>query len=120
MYAIRSYYDDWPGNVRELEHLLMRASLKAARRGEARPLIRPEHLDLNEAVVTSVEASSAMTGLDTVPLPPDGLRMAVDSFQRQLIRQALADHDGNWSATARSLQLDRANLTRLARRLGLA
>ncbi len=116
--ALKQY--DWPGNVRELEHLLMRASLKAARRGEARPLIRPEHLDLNEAVVTSVEASGAMTGLDTVPLPPDGLRMAVDSFQRQLIRQALADHDGNWSATARSLQLDRANLTRLAKRLGLA
>ena len=106
--------------VRELEHLLMRASLKSARRGEARPLIRPEHLDLNEAAVAAVEPASAMTGSGNAPLPPAGLREAVDSFQRQLIRQALEDHDGNWSAAARSLQLDRANLTRLARRLGLA
>ena len=36
-----------------------------------------------------------------------------------LIAATLAQQDGNWSATARILQLDRANLNRLAKRLGL-
>ena len=53
--------------------------------------------------------------LDQLPL-----RDAVDAYQKQRILQALTTQDGNWSAAARDLQLDRANLNRLAKRLGLA
>ena len=48
-----------------------------------------------------------------------GFRESVDAFQRRLVLQAIQDHNGNWTAAAKSLQVDRANLHRLARRLGL-
>ncbi|HDX8437299.1 TPA: nitric oxide reductase transcription regulator, partial [Aeromonas dhakensis] len=54
------------------------------------------------------------------PLPGClGLRAATDAFQLALIEQTLAAHDGNWAATARTLELDSGNLHRLAKRLGL-
>ena len=106
---------DWPGNVRELEHLLLRASLKAAREEPGRPLIRPHQLDLPEETASpSHQAAEPTSAASTL-----SLRDAVDDFQRQLIIHALNETQGNWSATARLLQLDRANLNRLAKRLGL-
>ncbi|MDV7211776.1 helix-turn-helix domain-containing protein, partial [Azotobacter beijerinckii] len=47
------------------------------------------------------------------------LRQAVEGFQRERILAALEAHDHNWAAAARALGVDRANLHRLARRLGL-
>ena len=52
-------------------------------------------------------------------LPEGGLRPAVQAYERQLIEHSLARHQGNWAAAARALQLDRANLHRLAKRLGI-
>ncbi|ELS5707743.1 hypothetical protein R5P42_004706 [Escherichia coli] len=48
-----------------------------------------------------------------------GLREAVDAFQKSLILQILQENDRNWSAAARQLKTDRANLNRLAIRLGI-
>ena len=108
---------DWPGNVRELEHLLMRASLKAAREQPQRPLIRAEHLELQaiEPTATAPATQPTQVTLD----PTLGLREIVERLERQLIEQALHQHEGNWSAAARALRLDRANLNRLAKRLGV-
>ena len=58
------------------------------------------------------------------PVSRDGerggdLRLALDNYQRQLIGQCLERHQHNWASAARELGLDRANLSRLARRLGL-
>ncbi|MDR3352024.1 MAG: hypothetical protein LBO00_03250 [Zoogloeaceae bacterium] len=51
---------------------------------------------------------------------PDGpLRPAIEALQRRMIVASLARHQGNRAAAARELGLDRANLNRLARRLGL-
>ena len=47
------------------------------------------------------------------------LRSAVDEFQRQRITHALALNKGVVAGAARSLGLDRANLMRLAQRLGM-
>lgn len=107
---------DWPGNVRELEHLLLRASLKAARRDGERVLVAADDLGLPMPKV-----SEADTGHEPVPpvLPGGALREAVEDFQRQLISHVLAQHDGNWTRAAQQLALDRANLQRLARRLGI-
>ncbi|GAA4500516.1 nitric oxide reductase transcriptional regulator NorR [Pseudaeromonas paramecii] len=111
--ALHQY--DWPGNVRELEHLLLRASLKAAQQEPTRPLIRLPHLGLSAGTLAPQPMPDAQR-VNNLP----GLRDAVEQYQRQLIEQALARHEGNWSAAARALQLDRANLNRLAKRLGLA
>ena len=48
-----------------------------------------------------------------------GLRDATDDFQRRLVSEALTQADFNWAKAGRLLQIDRANLTRLAKRLGL-
>ncbi|MGB6096550.1 MAG: nitric oxide reductase transcription regulator, partial [Comamonas thiooxydans] len=49
--------------------------------------------------------------------PEAGLRAAVSAYERQLVSSSLARHRGSWAAAARELQLDRANLQRLAKRL---
>ena len=48
-----------------------------------------------------------------------GLRASTDAFQSALIKKVLADHNDNWAATARALDIDCGNLHRLAKRLGL-
>ncbi len=117
--AMQSY--DWPGNVRELEHLLMRASLKTTRNQQGRPLILAEYLDI--PVPASQQENTETLPVYNMPATvisqETGLREAVDYFQRALILQSLEDNNSNWSAAARQLKTDRANLNRLAVRLGI-
>ena len=47
------------------------------------------------------------------------LRQATENYQRQLISACLERHQHNWASAARELGLDRANLGRMAKRLGL-
>ncbi|MEZ5662542.1 MAG: nitric oxide reductase transcriptional regulator NorR [Burkholderiaceae bacterium] len=115
----------WPGNVRELEHLIGRSVLKALVRHQPRPRILTltvNDLGLREAGPTTVETPAAMgqTTHEPVTAPGMSLRQMVDATERQLVWQALVRHGHNWAAAARELQMDRANLVRLARRLGLA
>jgi anaerobic nitric oxide reductase transcription regulator len=48
------------------------------------------------------------------------LRAATDQFQRQQILAALTFTQGHWTAAAKLLSLDRANLARMAKRLGIS
>ncbi|SFL89232.1 nitric oxide reductase transcriptional regulator NorR [Variovorax sp. OV329] len=125
----------WPGNVRELEYLIARAALKAKARQASAPAHAPRHA---RAAIVTVEATdldleahaAALPGVTAAPvqdaprLPPTGtprdLRTEVDAFQKRLVEQALEQHQGNTAAAARMLGLDRANLVRLAERLGVA
>lgn len=111
--ALAAY--DWPGNVRELEHLLLRASLKAMQRDPGKVMVRPDDLGLPHAPAVEDDAPAD----EPSALPETGLRDAVDAYQRRLIIAALGEHDGNWTQAAKRLGLDRANLQRLARRLGV-
>lgn len=117
----------WPGNVRELEHAIRRATVQALRR--PRPVGAPLSLaaaDLQLAshfIAAPAPAERPEAGLAPQTTPPDlpaeGLRSAVAQYERQLVQQALDAHGGRWAPAARALQLDRANLQRLAKRLGL-
>lgn len=49
----------------------------------------------------------------------ENLRDATEAFQRQMITRALEQNNRNWAACARALEMDVANLHRLAKRLGL-
>ncbi|MNC47945.1 Nitric oxide reductase transcription regulator NorR1 [compost metagenome] len=112
---------DWPGNVRELEHLIGRSALKALGQHSDRPrILTLEAIDLDlRATATPGTPPSPAAPLPAAPLPEGGLREAVDDYQRQVIEACLQRHEENWAAAARELGLDRANLSRLARRLGL-
>lgn len=109
---------DWPGNVRELEHLIGRSALKALGNCSTRPRIltlTAQDLDLPSREV--IETATAPP-----PPPPAAagdLRQATEAYQRQLISACLERHTHNWASAARELGLDRANLGRMAKRLGL-
>lgn len=122
---------DWPGNVRELEHVISSASLRAKARSK-----NPNHVTINTIDLGSVSFNKSI--LNQVPnkqhiqvqskvisseLVDDEnihLKDATEQFQHQLIVNTLERFDGNWAASARALNVDRANLIRLAKRLGIS
>lgn len=111
--CLRDYH--WPGNVRELEHAIHRAAVLARATQPHREIVlNPSHFALspNESPAPSAPA----------PLPrpeTQNLRDATEAFQRDLVRNTLEQCGHNWAACARHLDIDAANLHRLARRLGL-
>ena len=112
----------WPGNVRELEHLISRAVLKSLSVHTHRPrilTIEASVLGLDDdaqAVPVSARVDSAQAPVIRLG---EGLKEAVDAYQKTLITDALARHQGKWAVVARELNLDRANLARLGKRLGI-
>lgn len=108
---------DWPGNIRELEHLIGRAALRA-RASAKSAIISITAAQLGDLV--EVETDALSTQIPPVESGSElGLKQSTEQFQRQRIVQALDQAQGNWSAAAKALQVDRANLVRLAKRLGL-
>jgi len=110
----------WPGNVRELEHLIGRSALKALGNCKVRPKIlslSAMDLDLPREVVDNSSVPSEATA--ALPLISGDLRTATEQYQRQLISAALERNQDNWASAARELGLDRANLARMAKRLGM-
>lgn len=109
---------DWPGNVRELEHLIGRATLRARANNAGSSI--PQQLSAADlGLHTGIVPIHSAAQTPGAQLPLCGLRQAVDTYQRQLIQTALDSHQGNLSAAARALQIDRGNLHRLTRRLGV-
>lgn len=122
----------WRGNVRELEHLLSRGVLRALSRAPqalpGRSNVRPRMVtlgvaDLWEGMPEGRAAHSMAPPAVALPAAPDAdgweLRAAVQDYERRLVSACLQRHGWRWAAAARELQMDRANLQRLARRLGL-
>jgi len=117
----------WPGNVRELEHCISRAVLRAlsrndgsaSRAGTRLRIVTLGLADLWERaeVPAAAQATAPMDPATPAAAPEAGLRAAVSAYERQLVSSSLARHRGSWAAAARELQLDRANLQRLAKRL---
>jgi anaerobic nitric oxide reductase transcription regulator len=110
---------NWPGNVRELEHVISRAALKAKKEAKAQDIIAllPQHLELTEGTVSAEHNQPAVLPL----LNGSGLSLktATEEFQKQQIIHILSQTAGNWSLAAQQLGVDRANLARLAKRLGI-
>jgi len=109
----------WPGNVRELEHVISRAALKAKQSQWQQDIItiEAEHCELNLNTQTQALLTTPTTVSENSPQL--SLKQATDTFTHNLVSQQLEQHNFNWAATARTLCVDRANLIRLAKRLGI-
>jgi len=97
---------DWPGNVRELENTIERATLLC--NGD-----RIEPSDLPAAL------RGLASGKGPTPKLPDtgiDLRAAVESFENDLIRQALERTGWNKNQAAILLKLNRTTLVEMLKR----
>ncbi|HYT75900.1 MAG TPA: sigma 54-interacting transcriptional regulator [Vicinamibacterales bacterium] len=94
----------WPGNLDELRAVLDRV-LRAAPPGAVR----------QEDVLAHLPIDSAFTGV----APQSSLREARRQFERQYIASVLERNDWSMSDAARALGIERANLYRKTRQLGI-
>lgn len=117
--ALQQYH--WPGNVRELEHVISRASLKAKAKASANGIVsvHRESLELPDNSSFTTSLSKASVHYPRMSHNRD-LKAATHEFQKHCIVSAVTEAKGNWSEAARSLNTDRANLVRLAKRLGIS
>jgi anaerobic nitric oxide reductase transcription regulator len=110
----------WPGNVRELENMIARAILRASADHSPGNLVvlSPHHFGSGGFSPENAIGHGSQTGGgdDRIRKP---LRAAVDDLQRDLIKAALKNTNGNWAAAARALGVNRSNLHKLAKRLGI-
>ena len=112
----------WPGNVRELEHVISRAALfSKADYPTGITVISPTHLtglqidnEIKEKIQNADVLQPRLDKQETIDL-----RLETEAYQRDIIRKALETNEGNWTKAAQQLSMDRANLARLAKRLGI-
>jgi DNA-binding NtrC family response regulator len=102
--ALRAYR--WPGNVRELRNHLERLNLL---RGDG---------PLTLTAPDSPESASALPSPARLTFGEKGYREHVEDFERELIRAAL-EEGGSIAGAARLLRMDRGNLYRRIKALGL-
>ena len=107
----------WPGNVRELEHVIARAALKLLGRSsvEKQAILSINRGDLSLLDEDNPTQDKPLSMDDPVEIKD--LRIAQDDFLRAYITNVLQKNEENLSATARALNVDRANLARVLKRL---
>jgi two-component system nitrogen regulation response regulator NtrX len=96
----------WRGNVRELRNLMERLVVLVSKEVVS-------HRDVMEAL----QMTGAGAPADGGPLP---LRQARSRFERQYILERLSANRGNLGETARDLGIERTNLYRKMKQLGLS
>jgi anaerobic nitric oxide reductase transcription regulator len=103
--------------------MIGRSAFKALSRHRERPrILTLTAADLgmsanNGGELPAAASLSASTGADDAAATD--FRSTVTAYERTLVSDALERNNHNWAAVARALGMDRANLNRLARRLGL-
>ncbi len=96
----------WPGNVRELRNTMERLIIML-------PRGRVDVFDLPEAILRRTILN--FSG----PEESTSLQEARERFEREFILQKLAEHKGNVSRAAQVLKIERSNLYRKMRQLGI-
>ncbi len=102
---------DWPGNVRELENLVHRAVVME--KGER---IAAGDLPENICSLSCVDRRDAATRTNDFH---NARQFAIESFEKRFLTEALKRHQGNVSHVAREIGLDRRNLQKKFKSLGI-
>jgi len=96
----------WPGNVRELRNIMERMVIMTHQ-------ARIDIYDLPEPILN--RALLMQTGQEQ----ESSLQGARDRFEREFILQKLVEHRGNVARAAQALRIERSNLYRKIRQLGI-
>jgi two-component system nitrogen regulation response regulator NtrX len=100
----------WPGNVRELRNLCERLVI----------MTDEQTIDVQQVEpLVTVGAERSAGAVAQRPVSGVSLAEQVEAYERRLVAASLARNNGNMAAAARELGLDRANLHRKLKRLGL-
>jgi Nif-specific regulatory protein len=102
----------WPGNVRELQNAIERAVVLCGGSSITLGDLRPE---LRRPASPPQASQDLLSGR----VEPGPMAELVERFKRSLIQKTLQQSGGNQSEAARLLGLQRANLSRLMKALGL-
>jgi two-component system, NtrC family, nitrogen regulation response regulator NtrX len=108
MKALTNYH--WPGNVRELKNLIERLIIMV-------PSDRIELFDVESSLGPSVSVPGGI-GMEG-PLGEDSLREAMDQFEKAFILERLRENNWNISRTAEKMGVERSNLHRKLKALGI-
>jgi DNA-binding NtrC family response regulator len=103
----------WPGNVRELANVVERLII-------VHPGQHVSAADVRQVIPVSEVPPRRAEPQDAAAQPDASLNDQLDEHERMLIGRALAASGGNIAEAARRLQLDRPNLYRRMKRLGMA
>lgn len=101
----------WPGNIRELENLLERAYIL-----ETSDLLTPESFP---AELFEKDASSAVFSMDTHIRLSEARRKAVQSFERQYLKELMLQNKGKINQSAREAGISTRQLHKLMFKYGL-
>ena len=111
--AMRAYH--WPGNVRELRNVIERLMIMVP----ADAIAVDDLWFLDGQFEVPVRAPSAAPARPAAPETVVPLYEARDTWEREYLLKALAAFDGNMSRTADALGVERSNLYRKMRGLGI-
>jgi len=96
----------WPGNVRELRNIMERIVIMTHQP-------RIDIYDLPESILNRTLVTPLEQGAES------SLQGARERFEREYILQKLMEHKGSVSRAAQALQIERSNLYRKIRQLGI-
>ncbi|MBC9250770.1 sigma-54-dependent Fis family transcriptional regulator [Pseudomonas alcaligenes] len=104
----------WPGNIRELRNVLERTTLLSDE-----PSLGAEALRSAIGRLVPLPRHRAAAP-DAIASPATSLSAALEAYERELIRQALAEHSNNVPEAAKHLGLGRSTLYKKMLALGLS
>ncbi len=108
---------DWPGNVRELRNVVERLVIMSDDIIRERDL--PPYLGGPRAPGQSTRASGPQTAIDLGRYANKTLREFREEVESEFIRIKLAEYEWNISRTAQALGIERTNLHKKLRALGI-
>jgi two-component system nitrogen regulation response regulator NtrX len=102
----------WPGNIRELKNLTERLTI----------LTQNDEIDIRDVKNNIPHPHETPFAGNHFPLhgEEEGLRTAKESFERTYIQNMLRKFDFNITKTAQELKVERSNLYKIMKRLGIS